>query len=262
MTRDKPRGSLSGVLLQFVGAAAGLTVLITLLGGLASWARFDTLDLAQNAAIASVSQTTQLIAGVTALALPVGVGLFAAGLSLLVRRYVRAVRWRWVLAYVVAVLVVAALTAGVAALIGVFDPLYLAVLVASAGLLVFVTLTRLSTPTVGYAVFFSIVAFGMVVATTHIVRAPTHLERAEVIFSDGHPPLFGFWIAATSDTVYIAPQLGGRRGPCEVEGYILGFPRDHIARIRLEARVNVYPRDTTKHPGRCPFRGIRPAQPA
>src|SRR5512133_2190878 len=108
MAPGKETSSLSSVLLQLLGAAAGLVVLMTLLGALGSFWRYKTLDL-PNAPVAALSQTTLLIEGANELALPIGVGLLAAGASLLVRRYVRFVRWSWLAVYIGVVLGASAL---------------------------------------------------------------------------------------------------------------------------------------------------------
>jgi hypothetical protein len=240
---DRPKGSLSGLLFQLLGAAAGLVVLMTLLGGVASWARYKTLDLPNNAAIATLSQTTLLIAGVNELALPIGVGLLTAIATLLVRRYVRVVSIAAIGLYLVLVLCATAI-------VWIFWSHDYAVYVCAAGLLVFLAATPLSASALAFTGFFAMVGIGTIVAAREVIEPPTHLERAELIFKDGRR-LYGFWITSTSDTIYLAPQLGGRSGPCQVSGYIVGFRSSRIQRIRLEQSVKVFPLDS-KHEMPCP----------
>src|SRR5262245_64952646 len=101
------------------------------------------------------------------------------------------------------------------------------------------------------------VIIGGVVAAIQIVRAPTHLERATVYFvirdeKITRPRMHGFWIADTSNLLYIAPQFNGHDGPCQVKGNIVGIPHDRILRVELQARVPVYPRDKEPAPDPCP----------
>jgi hypothetical protein len=70
----------------FVGAAAGLAVLISLVGGLVSTMRFYQLDLPSQAATATLSQSTLLLVGMNVLTAPFVLGLATAGLSVLLRK--------------------------------------------------------------------------------------------------------------------------------------------------------------------------------
>ena len=54
---------------------------MTLLRALASWQRLKTLELPNNAPLSTLGQTTLRIAGVSALALPIGIGLLTAAVS-------------------------------------------------------------------------------------------------------------------------------------------------------------------------------------
>lgn len=235
----------------FVGAGAGLAVLISLVGGLVSTMRFYQLDLPSQAATATLSQSTLLLVGMNVLTAPFVLGLATAGLSVLLRKLatVPADAHSW---YARAGgLLGLALTS----LAGVFATWYIALYVAVGSLLVLVSVTRrgrkLSTAVVAYASFFSMVAVGIFVLTWGIWRPPTQLERAEVTFSNGRTPVSGFWIAETSTTVYVAPQLGGRDGPCQVTGEVLAFPRDDVASIRFAPTVEVWSRDRKPPPGSC-----------
>src|SRR5881396_978984 len=112
MASEKHGTSLSNLFLQLLGATAGLVVLMTLLGALASWQRLKTLGLPNNAALATLSQTTLLVAGINALALPIGIGLATAAVTILAyrlaRRFVHVVPWWWLGAYVAVVAAAAA----------------------------------------------------------------------------------------------------------------------------------------------------------
>jgi hypothetical protein len=234
MARERETSSLSNVLLQLLGAAAGLVVLMTLLGALGNWWRYKTLDLPNNAPIAALSQTTLLIEGVNELAPGILTGFVAAGLSLLIRPYVRRVP-RWLPALWVAFVL------GASAAAWAIWTIDAGIYVCSAGLVLFLTLTPLSTSLVGIAVYFVVVAVVTIITTIEIIKPPTHLERVVLAVQD-HPnsPIHGFWIAATSDTVYVAPQLPGH---CQVSGGIVGFPESSVKRIFLGQSVKVYPRD-------------------
>jgi hypothetical protein len=94
---DERRSTFSAAVL-FVGAAAGLTILVSLIGTLVSWARFYALDLPSHAASATPAQSTLLLRGANALAGPIVAGLAAAGISLLLRWLVSTPRRRGVAA--------------------------------------------------------------------------------------------------------------------------------------------------------------------
>jgi hypothetical protein len=249
MASEKHGTSLSNLFFQLLGATAGLVVLMTLLGALASWQRLKTLGLPNNAALATLSQTTLLVAGINALALPIGIGLLTVAMTILMyrvaRRFVHVVPW-WCIGGYAALILIAATVVGVLRL---SDPWYeYAAYVAAAGLLVLAALAPLTVPAVAFAVFFAVVLVGATISAVQIVEPPTHLERATLYLrGDRHPQRF-FWIASSSDTVYVAPQVGGRSGtgPCQVAGYIVGFPRSEIARIELEKSVEVFPPDPEK----------------
>jgi hypothetical protein len=178
--------------------------------------------------------------GVNELALPIGVGLLAAGASLLVRRYVRVVRWSWLAAYIGVVV-------GASALVWIFVTLDPALYLCAAGLLLFVTLARLPTSVVGIVVFFGVVVIGTIITTIEIIRPPTHLEGV-VLTLKNHPPVHAFWIASTSDTIYVAPQVPS--GLCQVTGQVVGYPTSAVTLIVLSRSVRVFPPDQ-KHVGHC-----------
>jgi hypothetical protein len=65
------------LLLEFLGAAAGIGALITLVGGVLMWLRFDELGLAADRAVATLPEAVLLAAGLHALAVPLALGLVA-----------------------------------------------------------------------------------------------------------------------------------------------------------------------------------------
>ncbi len=249
MAGDERRSTFSAAVL-FVGAAAGLTILVSLIGTLVSWARFYALDLPSHAASATLAQSTLLLRGANALAGPIAAGLAAAGLSLLLRWLVSAPRRRGVTAAATVFVLLLAVAAT-----AVLAPWNIAVYVALTCVLVAASLTpwiqKLRPPVGAYVTFCSVVGIGVLFLIWGALRPPTYLERAEVTFSNGSQPLHGFWIADSSTTVYIAPRMGGADGPCQVTGEILAFPREDVLSIRFESAVPVWPRDRTPIPDAC-----------
>jgi len=249
------RSALSTAVL-FIGAAAGLAVFFSLIGALVSWGRFYALDLPSDAASASLSQSTLLLRGVNALVGPLLAGLAAVVLSLLLRRSIQAreavARWASRPAYVTAAVACVLLLTLLAALA---DYPRIALNVAVGGLLVVGSLAprfqAFSTTQVAYTIVVTMVGLGVFLLVWGIFRPPTYLERAEVNFANGDPPLHGFWIAGTADTVYVAPRVDGPDGPCQATGEILAFPRDDVARVRFESAVEVWSRDRMPVPAPC-----------
>ena len=255
MAESEGRSALSTAVLV-IGAAASLAVFFSLIGALLSWARFYALDLPSDAASATLSQSTLLLRGVTALAAPFIAGLAAAGLSILLRRVVptrsAVALSAWRPGYV-AVGVACALILILLALV--FDYPRVALNIVLAGLLVIGSLTpwgraRRETMVV-YTILACMVGLGIAQLVWGVFRPPTYLERAEVTFSDNRPSLHGFWIAGTPDTVYVAPRLGGPDGPCQVTGEILAFRRDDVLSIRFESAVEVWSQHRRPTPGVC-----------
>lgn len=249
MASDERRSSFSTAVL-FFGAAAGLTILVSLIGTMVSWARFWALDLPSHAASAALSQSTLLLRGANALAGPIAAGLAAAGITLLLRWLASPPRRLNLIAVgaVVALLLIVAAAA-------ILAPWTIAVYCALAGALVAASLTpwcrKLRPPVAAYTIFFLVVGIGVAFLIWGALRPPTYLERAEVTFSNGTPPLHGFWIAESSTTVYVAPRMGGSDGPCQVTGEILAFPREDVVSVRFQSVVAVWPRDETPTPDPC-----------
>lgn len=239
-----------------VGAAAGLAVLVSGIGAVVSWGRFYSLDLPSHAASATLSQSTLLLTGVNATAGAFLAGLGTVGLSILLRKLLLdpQVRQRWKSRWkppVACGLCALALTL----ISAVFVNGPIALYVGCAGLLVAWSLTpwgqNWSPQNLASTIFGLMFAVGIFLLVWGIVRPPTHLERAELTFSNGRAPVWGFWIAETASTVYIATQEGGRYGPCQVNGEVLAFPRDDVAMIRFESPVAVWSQDRTPTPGPC-----------
>ena len=245
---ERPRPFSAAVL--FVGAAAGLTILVSLIGTLVSWARFYAVDLPSHAASATLAQSTLLLRGANALAGPIVAGLAAAGLTLLLRWLVSLPRRHGVTVVVSILVLLLAVSAA-----AVLAPSSIAVYIALTGVLVAASLTpwiqNLRPPVAAYVTFGSVVGIGVLFLIWGALRPPTYLERAEVTFSNGAQPLHGFWIADNSTTIYIAPRMGGADGPCQVTGEILAFHREDVLSIRFERAVPVWPSDRTPTPDEC-----------
>jgi hypothetical protein len=247
---DERRSTFSTAVL-FVGAAAGLAILVSLIGTLVSWARFWALDLPGHAASATLSQSTLLLRGANALAGPIAAGLAAAGITLLLR-WLASRPQRLSLIAVGAVVALLLIVSAAAILAPWTIALYFAL--ASAAV-VAASLTphsrKLRPPVAAYTIFLLVVGIGVGFLIWGALRPPTYLEQAEVTFSNGAPPLHGFWIAESSTTVYVAPRMGGPDGPCQVTGAILAFPREDVVSVRFQSAVAVWPQDKTPTPDPC-----------
>jgi hypothetical protein len=202
------------------------------------------LRLPANQAVAPLPRDLLLVDGVRALAWPIALGLVAAGLVSVLTRILRSGRrggrGLCVVLFVVwiAVLIVAAI----------FFTVQQAVFVATLGLLVVVgvdaVLRRGATmQSVALGAALAMAAVGVVVEAVDIRRLPVRMEYAHVRFSNGKM-LRGFYVGATSDAVYVAPNQS-----CRVLGRIVAVPQREVTRVVVYTSSK--PWSKKSHPDSC-----------
>jgi hypothetical protein len=87
-------------------------------------------------------------------------------------------------------------------------------------------------------------AVGIVVEVVDIWTLPVRMESARVQFADG-PPMNGFYIGATSDTVYLVPNES-----CRVLGRIVALPQRDVKSITVYTSTKAWSERSHPHP--CP----------
>jgi hypothetical protein len=90
---------------------------------------------------------------------------------------------------------------------------------------------------IGYGLLLAIGCAAAAVQYFHLARPPTHLEPAVLIVDHHAKPVVGYFIADTSDFVYVAPRVS----PCQVGHVVTAYRRADIAEIQLSRRINVWP---------------------
>lgn len=216
-------------LVALAGAATAIVIVVYLVGGVVAWERFHILRLPANQAVAPLSRSLLIVEGVRVLAWPVGLGL-AAALSTALAIYARS----WTTAFRIgtwAALAVAWLAALLA--IGVRDHgpwrqhLVFALAIGAAVVVAVVVAgsrpSRSRWAVVGAAL--AMVGIGIVVETIDIVTLPVRMEYAQVQMT-GSRHADGFYVGATSDAVYLAPNKR-----CHVRGWVLAVPRSDVVSL-------------------------------
>jgi hypothetical protein len=238
------------VLVALAGAATAIVLVIYLVGGAIVWERLHVLRLPANPAVSPLPRNLLLIDGVRALAWPVALALIAAGLVSLLTHMFR-FEWRAIGATCSVLFVV-----WVAALVAILSydtgPEWQhLVFLTTLGTLVAVAIAVVHWQLVAVrrvAVCAALAMFvtGVVVEAIDIGSLPVRMEYAHVSFVKSRPPMEGFYIGATSDAVYLAPNLR-----CHVLGRIVALPQRDVAQVDVFTSKEAWPdpRHTDHH---CP----------
>jgi len=241
---DRPRPAWPA-LVALAGAATAIVIVVYLVGGAIVWERLHVLRLPANQAVAPLPRNLLLVDGVRALAWPVALGLLAA---VLVGALVRVIESDWSGGPVLCI-ALAAVWIALLIVAAVFFTVQQSIFVASLGVLVFgglAAVLRGGATIRGVAVgaALAMAGVGVVVEAIDIRNLPVRMEYAHVQFPDGHV-LKGFYVGATSDAVYIAPNDG-----CRVLGRIETVPEREVARVVVYRSSKVWSEES--HPDTCP----------
>lgn len=216
------------VALELLGAAAGIVVLLTLVGSAIMWARFHALDLPATRAVALLPRDYLLSVGATTLVLAMLLGLVAwAALHLL--RSLLPKGTEHIAGYLIVVVLEIALLTVLAVLELGNGQLALTL---AAGLLaggVFIAIDKhVATPRrVGLCLFFLVTILGGVLGGVRNGGQPVKLDMAIIHLADGSLTS-GAYVATTDEGVYFAPDSFDR-----VYGQLAVVPRDQVASMSI-----------------------------
>jgi hypothetical protein len=215
-------------LLELAGAAAGIVVLLSLVGSSIMWARFYALELPATLGVSLLSRDYLLSLGASTLVLSMLLGLLAVAVLHLIRRalpdqvdyvgnYILALALEFVLILVVIEVPLSGRQRILFALGG---------LVAGIAFAAVAGRTR-SFRRVGLVLFFMVTLLGGLIAFARNLDAPVKLDTALILLKDGSLAS-GAYVARTSDEVYLAPDSFNR-----TYGQLVTIPRAEIVRISL-----------------------------
>jgi hypothetical protein len=248
-TTDRADRPTWQALVALAGAATAIVIFVYLVGGAIVWERLHVLRLPANQAVAPLPRNLLLINGVRALAWPVALGLIAACFVSLLGRAsrfgVRATRGTWAILFVLWI-------AGLVAI-----PIYdtgprgqhlvflttLGILVAIAATIANPQLVAVRRLALGAAL--ATAAVGVVVEVVDTWTLPVRMEYAQVQLTSGRQPMQGFYIGATSDAVYLAPNES-----CHVLGRIVALPQRNVTRVVVFTSTKAWSQHS--HPHSCP----------
>jgi len=229
---DSQNGNWMTVFLALLGASAGLTFVLYVVGGFVEVRRYETLKLPGSQTIAPLSRDSLIAYGARALFVPLlgaaaGAGLFVI-LALLRKWRGKAVALA-VCGPIVIVLCVFARLTGTGESVGFV--LLLAVC-AVVGLFVDASVPLVAA---GVAAIVGVIAAAVVI--THIWRPPTDLEYATIELRDGTRAC-GIYLSSTGDDIFIAP--GRNDGDTYfTQREVLVVPRPDVRLLTLHRRIHV-----------------------
>ena len=215
-------------LLDFAAAAAGLVVLVQLVGRAVIWARFDAIGLPATQAVSLQPAEVLLANGAGALGVAFGLGFAAMGALVVIDSMLRPRgverHGRIVLLVALELILLAAVLAQRASwnqrLIALGAGL-------AAGLAFWVLSERAHIRQVVLVMFLLIAAVGGVLAFVRNSGPPASFPMATVFLKDGSLTT-GAYVALNSDTVYLAPDSFNR-----TYGQLAAIPRTEVKRIAL-----------------------------
>jgi len=249
--------------LEVVGAVAGMTGWVALMGGAHEYARFDSAGVPNPVRVASELSRAQLLGqGLQALALPLAIGIALAAIAYLwmprrqelverdlgrrddhaeYRRELRAFRRRQATFLSMLLSLLAAVTAGVAALADApeFTLVFLATFLAFVAVAI---VAHAGTPASGaIAAFITAVGVGGIIVTAiQVVDPETRLDRVVVDRTDQRPTVSGFFLGRGGGDVHVAvlpDEENARAGDAPLS--VLTIPKDQVESIVIGAPVEL-----------------------
>lgn len=250
------------IALQVLTAAAGFGALITFVGGVTLWLRFDKLDLAADQALTLLPKQLLVVIGAHALLGPV---IFAAVAALLLGLIGSPKRAEVSARFKIALAVVVVIAIGVAfALVMDFDVfpeqliVYVAIILGSA--VIWLTARRsVLRRHIAQVVLIVFIVCGALLAIVRTVAAP-QMEPVAVLLK-GDKAVNGFYVGQTSDRVYIAPLPGlGDPGDPFADAQIdrvVELSRDDVVRMALQSPASIAPDGSGRHQAQALLADLR-----
>lgn len=216
--------SVWAVILQAAGAVAGLVAFLYAVGGAILWLEFNAVNLPADLATSLQPRDRLVEVALKQLIGPLLVGLIAALALAYTKSRTQVVSRSWLIGIAAALLVLAI---AIASIFPLNDRqrtvIAVTAFVVTVGVLL---LPRLGVRWLGWGVFLLTVGGATIVELAFDSSPPVDMQYAAIQFSDG-TATSGWYIAATSDTVYIAPSASGK-----VISQIVSVPRAAIQSIR------------------------------
>jgi hypothetical protein len=226
------------VLLEIVGAAAGLGAVMTFVGGALLWLRFDAVHLPADRAVSLLPARMLLTVGAHALLVPALVGLLAVVFVFALNPVER--DWGWALPVATGIVVVAGLVLlGVLTLgLDVFPELVGVGVASIAGIAAVLATARYAGGfrPVGWVVFMAVLFVGAALA---LARTANHakLEPVAALLKDPDSSIVGFYVGDTGDRMYVAELPGVTAGApttsAEDVNTIVAVSRDRVTRLAI-----------------------------
>jgi hypothetical protein len=225
------------VALQVLGAAAGIAALATFVGGATLWLRFEALHLPADRAVAVLPTELLVVVGAHALIAPVGLGIVALLLLVVIDQYddqggVRPGFAKWMLRATVVLVVVA--FAWLALTVAMDLEL---LLIGMAGAVVAITLIGAAVRDksvvryIGWIAFAVFALYGALLGVLNTAADP-RMEPVAALLTTEDRGLAGFFVGETPERLWFV-SLPGNADP--------GEPRDQVTTIVTREAVGVGP---------------------
>ncbi len=229
--------------LEFLGAAAGLVFFVSFVGGAMLWGRFDALGLPADRAVAALPKGALVTVGVHAMAAPIAGGLAVVALLLLFNPMDTNDNPQGHVGIILAALIVGEIFV----LLGVIDLEVFprGLIVVAVSVIAAIAIWQVGGRTVGYrpmgwTVLAAFAIVGGVLAFARTTGAPK-MEPAAAVLKGGEG-VSGFYVAESSDLLYLAPLTsGGHAGLGEDVSGLYEIPRDEVSRLSIHAPTRLGP---------------------
>src|SRR5262245_23119581 len=243
-TPERPDRPVWQVLLALAGAATAIVIVVYLIGGAIVWERLHILHLPANQAVASLPRELLLIDGIRALAWPVVLGLLVGGLVALFAHIARfgqrraRVAWAVLLVlWIGGLLLLKPVGKRILPHVSTWQKFgFLVALGVLVALAVVAAHQHVPLQRAALGAALAMVAVVAAIEANDISSPPVRLEYAHVLLTHPKKTRRGFYIGATSDTVYLAPNDG-----CHVRRSILALPRSRVVNVAIFTSTKAWP---------------------
>jgi hypothetical protein len=237
------------LLVQALGATAGLVALVTGVGGALLWIRFTALGLPADQSVAMLPKALLLIVGLNALVGPLVVGLLVLLIFVLLDPVSQEDSVKWTFWVFMSVVFLGSLVA-VVVLIGELDsPQQGAMVVAFLLAATAIVVTAYRSTQVRHLAWVVLAAFVLCGSLLVVLRTQhdPRMEPVAILLKDRDRGISGFFVGQTSDRFYFAPLPGsGDPGDpfADVDvDRVISVPRDETFRVAMREPVGIKPEE-------------------